>query len=164
MDVVIRTEGVSDAAGVRAVHEAAFDREDEAELVEAVRAARGETLSLVAARHGEIVGHVLFTPVRVGVQQAVGLGPLAVLPTVQGRGIGAALVREGLHHLFVAGHGAVVVLGSPEYYSRFGFRPAIELGVRWEHPAPEGAFQAIELRSGALSEGGIARYGPLFHA
>ena len=96
---------------------------------------------------------------------ALGLGPMAVLPTRQRQGIGSPLVRTGLAACRDAGHGCVVVLGHPEYYPRFGFTRASRHGVTWEHPAPDEAFMLVELRDGALGgRGGIVRYQPEFGA
>lgn len=163
MSLVIRTEGRDDAPRIRAVEIAAFGRTAEADLVDAVRAAHAGVLSLVAAWREQIVGHVLFTPVTVGPgAQAVGLGPLAVDPGYQRQGVGSALVREGLLRLGSLGHGAVVVLGEPRYYRRFGFATASSFGVRWERPVPDEVFMAMELRPRSLSTGGTVRYLPLF--
>src|SRR5688572_25279900 len=118
MQTIVRIEEPGDEDSIRAVERAAFGRDAEADLVDVVRDVGAALLSLVAVEGGEIVGHVLFTPVAVGRGAAVGLGPLAVLPSHQGRGIGSALVREGLTKLRAAGHGAVVVVGEPRYYRR----------------------------------------------
>jgi putative acetyltransferase len=146
------------------VNELAFGGAAEAEIVEALRGAGAVTLSLVADLGGEIVGHILFSPARVesarGEVQAVGLAPMAVLPDHQRRGVGTALVRAGLEWLRQRGHGAVIVLGHPTYYPRFGFVPASRFGVRWERPCPGEAFQALELVPGALRTGGVARFRP----
>jgi putative acetyltransferase len=164
MQTVVRTEEPGDEAGIRLVERAAFGRDAEADLVDAVRETGAALLSLVAADGGEIVGHVLFTPVAVGRGAAVGLGPLAVLPRHQGRGIGTALVREGLTKLRAAGHGAVIVVGEPRYYRRFGFVPASRYGVRWDRPVADEVFMALELRALALRDGGLVRYHPAFDA
>ena len=162
MQTIIRTEEPGDADGIRRVERAAFGREAEAELVDAVREMGAALLSLVAVEGGEIVGHALFTAVAVGSGAGVGLGPLAVPPEHQGRGIGSALVREGLTKLRAAGHGAVIVVGEPRYYRRFGFVPASRFGVRWDRPVPDEVFMALELRGGALREGGVVRYHAVF--
>jgi putative acetyltransferase len=75
----------------------------------------------------------------------MGLAPLAVAPSHQGRGIGSALVRAGLEACARAGAGAVVVLGEPQYYARFGFGAAAPLGIRSEYEVPEDAFMVVEL-------------------
>lgn len=98
--VTIREERPEDIAGIRHVNEAAFERAKEANLVDALRQADAITLSIVAELDGEIVGHILFTPVTIGSESArhpaVALGPMAVLPDYQGKGIGSRLVRAGL--------------------------------------------------------------------
>ena len=143
--------------------------------MDALRARGQATLSLVAVEGHRVVGHILFSPVTIesvgesGGESggepvaALGLGPMAVLPTRQRQGIGSLLVRTGLAACRDAGHGCVVVLGHPEYYPRFGFTRASRHGVTWEHPAPDEAFMLLELREGALGgRGGIVRYQPEF--
>ncbi|MEZ4241482.1 MAG: N-acetyltransferase [Myxococcota bacterium] len=158
----IRTEAPGDAPAIHEVERLAFGREAEAELVDAVREAGAGVLSLVGVWAGEVIGHVLFTPVSVGGGRGVALGPLAVHPDHQRQGVGTALVREGLRRLQTLGHGAVVVLGEPGYYRRFGFRPARAFGVSWDRPVPDEVFMALELRPQALAGGGIVRYHGLF--
>jgi putative acetyltransferase len=163
----IRAEEPGDAAGVRRVNELAFGAPAEADLVEALRARGVVTLSLVAVADGEVVGHILFTPVRdeTGADRpgAVGLAPMAVVPERQRQGIGSALVERGLRELTAAGHEFVIVLGHPTYYPRFGFAPAAHFDMQCEFDAPEEAFLALELREGALADWhGVARYQPEF--
>src|SRR5262245_48756412 len=125
-------------AAIRRVNEQAFGRSAEADLVDALRARGRISLSLVAERGGEVVGHILFSPVRVdsarGSIAGLGLAPMSVLPAHQRTGIGSLLVRAGLDECRRADHGWVVVLGHPEYYPRFGFVPARRHGLAWEHP------------------------------
>jgi putative acetyltransferase len=174
---LIRQEGPDDHAAIRRVNELAFGGPGEANLVDALRAAGAVTLSLVArigadigADSGaDIVGHILFSPVAIktsaGTSAAVGLAPMAVLPGRQRMGIGSRLVREGLAELGRRGHAAVIVLGHPDYYPRFGFEPASRFGLRWEHECPDQAFMARELRPGALAgPGGVVCYRPEFAA
>lgn len=167
MTVVVRPERAEDEAQIRQVNREAFGREGEAGLVDALRRAGAVTLSLVAVRQGQVVGHILFSPMTIQAEEetypAVGLGPLAILPRFQGQGIGSQLVEAGLAACRAAGHEIVIVLGHAGYYPRFGFRPASLYGVRWEHEAPDEAFMVIELRPGALTgKGGVARYHPAF--
>jgi putative acetyltransferase len=162
----IRRESPEDADQVRLVNMRAFDRPDEAALVDALRPTPG-AVSLVAVLDAHIVGHILFTPVQVERMKpaisAVGLAPMAVLPEHQRLGVGSALVRAGLDQCRALGHGFVVVVGHPGYYPRFGFVPASAKGLECEYPVPPEVFMVLELRAGALDEaGGLVRYRPEF--
>lgn len=93
----------------------------------------------------------------------LGLGPVAVLPALQGRGLGTLLIETCLERLRSEGHPAVVVVGHPGYYPRFGFLPARRWGLRMEMDVPDEAFMAIELTPGALRDvAGVVRYRPEF--
>lgn len=167
--LLLRGEQACDHAAIAALNEAAFGQPGEAALVDALRAHGALTLSLVAIANDELVGHIAFSPVTItgdgGVRQAIGLAPMAVAPAWQRRGVGTRLVREGLERLHAAGAPAVVVLGHRDYYPRFGFAPASRFGLRWEHPAPDAAFMALELLPGALTgAAGVVRYRPEFEA
>lgn len=161
--LVLREELEGDRAAIGAVNREAFGGAGEAELVDALRAAGVLVLSLVATVDDEVVGHVAFSPVTIegpgGRTDALGLAPMAVARGWQRRGVGTRLVAEGLERLRAAGHRAVVVLGHPGYYPRHGFRRASGFGLRWEHPARDEAFMAIELVAGALDGvEGVVRY------
>lgn len=166
----IRAEGPEDADGVRRVNLLAFGDPIEADLVERLHQADAVTLSLVAEDGGELVGHLLCSPVEIDPEEGgglptVGLGPMSVVPDRQREGIGSGLVRAALHELERLGRAAVVVLGHPGYYPRFGFVPASRFGLRCEFEAPDEAFMALELRPGALAgAGGVVRYRPEFSA
>ena len=93
----------------------------------------------------------------------MGLAPMAVLPERQRQGIGSALVREGLSAIERMGADAVVVLGHPAYYPRFGFKPAATYGLRSEYDVPDDVFMALELRPGVLEDiKGKVKYAPAF--
>jgi putative acetyltransferase len=168
--LVIRPERPGDAAGIRGVHRGAFPTPAEADLVEALRATRLLSLSLVADRGGEIVGHVGFSPVTLPAHEApgraagLGLAPLGVLPACQRAGAGSALVTAGLAAARAAGAGFVVLLGDPGYYHRFGFAAA----ARWRLCDEYGGgphLQVVELAPGAIPPvGGLIRYAPPFAA
>jgi putative acetyltransferase len=158
--VSIRDERPGDEAAIRAVVAAAFGREAEAMLVDEVRAIGVGLCSLVAVDGGRIVGHVLFTPATVGARDAALLGPLSVAPAHQGRGVGAALVRAGVARMAERGAGAVVLVGSPGYYSRFGFVP----GAARTAAADSEHVLALALRSGVLDGGLPLVWHPLFDA
>ena len=133
--IQIEKEQPDDIDGIRQVNLAAFDGSGEADVVDQLRAACPNFLSLVAKSEGSIVGHILFTPVQIvkdagGLIEGMGLAPMAVLPDYQGRGIGSALVREGLRRLDSANVPFVIVLGHPSFYPRFGFERASKFNVR----------------------------------
>ena len=166
---VIRGEKEGDRQGVRRVNETAFGQPAEADLVDALRSAGAAEGSLVAEADGQIVGHILFSPVSIAEAGEsliiAGLAPMAVLPSYQRRGIGSLLVKQGLEDCRKAGVQAVVVLGHPDYYPRFGFRRASYWGLQNEFGAPDEAFMALELTSNALSgSAGMVRYHPAFKA
>lgn len=163
----VRTEKTEDISAVRRVNKLAFGRADEAVLVDRLRLAAQPQISLVAVENGQVVGHIFFSPVFVESAgsdfAAMGLAPMAVLPERQNQGIGSLLVREGLKECQRLGCDAVVVLGHPEYYPRFGFVPASRKGVRCEYPVPDEAFMLIELTPDALSgQHGLVKYRPEF--
>jgi putative acetyltransferase len=133
---------------------AAFGREGEAALVDQLRGA-ASMFSFVAVESEQIVGHICFSPVAIigecaGDLLVLGLAPVAVLPEYQRQGIGSLLIQHGLEECTRLGFKAVVVLGSPAYYPRFGFIPAKEKGLGCEYPVPDEAFMVSELESGAL--------------
>ncbi|HLG12329.1 MAG TPA: N-acetyltransferase [Dehalococcoidia bacterium] len=165
--LIIREETASDSEAVLRVERDAFGEDGEARLVEALRAAGRVLLSLVAELDGDIVGHVLFSPMTIEAEgaayAAVCLGPLAVATVHQRQGIGGKLMETGLAELRSAGHRAVFLLGHPSYYPRFGFRPAREFDVHFEDDRD--AFMAIELYPGALAGvAGKAKFAPEFDA
>lgn len=148
----MRPEVAADRAAVGDVVAAAFGRADEAELVERLRDACPDAVSLVAVVEDEIVGHVMMTPVHVGTVAGAALAPLAVRPSRQRCGIGAALVRAGLAAAGSGGAAFVVVLGDPAYYGRFGFAPAAPAGLLCPFPGvPDAAWQALPLKPAALA-------------
>lgn len=136
----IRPETSDDIPAVRRVHEAAFERPDEADIVDRLRDRAARYLALVAVSEGEIVGHIAFSPVIMSPPHpslsALGLAPMAVLPAHQQRGVGATLVREGLEACRDTGTDAVFVLGHPDYYPRFGFESAAARGIGNAYGAP----------------------------
>jgi len=162
--VMIRAEEPNDDEAISEVHVRAFGGTVEAAVVESLRGRGALLASLVALVRDRVVGHVALSPVEVGgvERAAVALGPLAVDPDYQGRGIGALLVDGFLQHCRVRDEGLVVVLGYPGYYGRFGFVPAEAFGLHYQDAGE--AFQALEVRTGAAAGlSGEVRYHPAFY-
>ena len=163
--MTIREERLTDHEQIHVVNEAAFERPDEADLVENLRTEGAVLLSLVAEVEGRVVGHILFSRMFVetarGSIDAVALAPMAVLPDHQGRRIGCELVRRGLDELRDRGERIVIVLGHEHYYPRFGFSP--DKARHLSSPFPPEAYMALELQSGALDGvAGRVRYARAF--
>jgi putative acetyltransferase len=154
----VRPEQPGDGAAVRLVHERAFGRPQEADLVDALRALDGfePRLSLVADDGGRIVGHVLFTELAVGGATALVLAPLAVDPAHQGCGVGGKLVRDGLDVARHLGFQAVLVLGDTAYYRRFGFEPAALHGIRSPYDDAGDSFMVVGLGEAPAPSGWAA--------
>jgi putative acetyltransferase len=164
----VRAETPADYPAVRRVNELAFGGRAEADLVDALRESASPCLSLVAVGGERVVGHVFFSPVEVvgdgPPSAATALGPMAVLPDLQRRGVGSLLVREGLQACLRAGRTLVFVVGHPDYYPRFGFAPARPRGFACEYDVPEEVFMLAELAPGAAGgRSGLVKYHPAFN-
>ena len=152
--MLIRTEEETDRAAVHDVNAAAFETPAEAQLVDALREEAQPVVSLVAEDNGKIVGHIMFSPVSLSGHPnlgVMGLAPMAVVPDYQRKGVGSALIGAGLDRCRQLGFAAVIVLGHPGYYPRFGFSPSSRFGIDSEYQVPEEVFMAMELQPGALS-------------
>lgn len=129
----IDDEGTGDAAAIRALVTKAFRSAPhasgtEAQIVDRLRDAGALSLSLVAREQDGILGHLAASPVRIGDASGwFGIGPLAVRPDRQSRGIGSALMGAALARLRRQGAKGVILVGDPAYYARFGF--AADLGL-----------------------------------
>lgn len=149
----LRAATAADHEAIRRVVTAAFGQADEANLVADLRAGGDVRLEAVAEDGGEIVGHLLYGELRVetptGPASGWFLAPLAVVPPMQRRGIGSALVRNTLATAAAAGARFVIVLGEPEYYGRFGFNASLAAPLESPYAGPY--FQALELVPGALA-------------
>jgi putative acetyltransferase len=151
--VDIRPETPEDAKAIAEVVAAAFGRELEATLVQAIRACDRfvPDLSLVALVEAQVVGHIMFSYAdlvgEADVWRVLLLSPLAVLPEFQRRGVGSALVKGALRVADERHEPLVIVEGIPAYYPRLGFKRAQTIGIEPPHPVPDGAFLAIPLSS-----------------
>jgi putative acetyltransferase len=157
--IVIRSERDADINAIAEVTAAAFytleiSNHTEQFIIEALRAARALTVSLVAELDGRVVGHVAFSPLTIsdGAANWYGLGPVSVLPEFQRQGIGKALIREGLSRLKVMGAGGCCLVGHPEYYVKFGFQNMPELVLEG---VPPGVFFGLSF-DGHIPRGSVA--------
>lgn len=168
-DVVIREREPADDDAIRHLNDTAFGGTDESKLIGDLRAARLAAVELVAVEDNEIVGHILFSALATTMGPepipTLALAPVAVRPDRQRSGIGSELIRTGLTLARQREWWAVIVLGHPEYYPRFGF--SAELARQLKAPFSGEAFMALELVPGALggadgSEEGLVVYPPAF--
>jgi putative acetyltransferase len=177
--IEVRTELPGDFAEISAVVASAFEREEEARLVEALRELPGfdPRLSLVAvdsrSAAEQIIGHILFTDILIrrvneSAVRAVALAPVAVVPDWQRRGIGSRLTAAGLAACRARGDRWVIVVGHADFYPRFGFRSARARGLEVPFPVEDASFMVCDLASDAsdssTSIAGMVEYPPPFLA
>jgi len=136
--VSIRQEQPEDIAAIHNINETAFGQPAEAGIVDSIRSACQDTVSIVAVDDDHVVGHIFFSPVTVSGENSnlhgMGLAPMAVLPERQNQGIGSMLVKAGIEAMRNRNCPFIIVLGHPAYYPRFGFGNASEHGLscQWE--------------------------------
>ena len=174
--VIVREQQADDYEAIRNVYSEAFRRPrfrrpqnpgsvaPEVGLFEALWEA-GDAIpefSFTALTDSGVVGHVTASNATVATDPVVAVGPIGVLPDRQGSGIGSALMDALLAAADAAGVPLIVLLGAPQYYSRFGFRPAKELGVIPPEPEWGDAFQARPLTAYTESVAGRFQYAPAF--
>jgi putative acetyltransferase len=165
----IRDELSSDIENIWEIKIDAFETEDEPILVNALRSSGCTYISLVAESEDKVVGHILFTPVELSGNKnnlkIMGLAPMAVSSQYQNKGIGSKLVKAGLERCKSLGYDAVVVLGHPNYYPRFGFIPSVKFGIKSEYEVPDEVFMILELVQGSLkNHKGIIKYHEAFNS
>ena len=163
MSFRVQPESPEDSEGIRAVHVAAFPTPVEADLVEMLREDRDSEISLVAKVDAQVVGHVVLSRMQAEgdgrTYRALGLGPVAVIPELQGRGVGGALIEEAMRLAEQRGEEIVFLLGEPDYYCRFGFLS--EAAAPFASPYAGPYFMAKSFGS-PLPATGTAAYAPAF--
>jgi putative acetyltransferase len=167
MALIIRTEQEHDQKEVAHITQQAFAGKDEVTLVERLRKSGVPIISLVAEKDHTLVAHILFSPVTlenstVAISIAV-LAPMAILPTWQNRGIGSKLVEAGLVECKEAGYEAIVVLGHPQFYTRFGFVSSVAHNIHSEYDVPPEVFMIKPLTEKPLEDcEGTIKYHQVF--
>lgn len=134
MSIQIRPEQSQDIAAIELITVAAFRNAAHAShteqfIVRALRSSGQLSVSLVAVEHGNVIGHVALSPIAIssGVPNWYGLGPISVSPTHQGQGVGSRLITQALARIRTLDASGCVVLGDPDYYAKFGFKPVRSL-------------------------------------
>lgn len=167
----IRPELPGEDSAIGAVHGMAFEELDkpgrapvEVALVEQLRASEAwlPDLSLVAVADDRVIGHVVCSRAQVEQVPALGLGPIGIIPAVQGNGIGSLLMQRVIAAADAMGEPLIGLLGSPAYYSRFGFVPALDLAVIAPDPEWGEYFQVRTLSSYRPTITGRFRYAEAF--
>jgi len=165
-NIKVRPEAMEDIPAIRIIEEAAFERLAEANLVDLCRERGNAALSLVAVEADRIMGHILFTPVKLDPPHpgwnGLGIGPVAVLPEFQRRGIGSRLMTIGLEICRQHGYDFIVLIGDPAYYCHFGFIPGREFGLSSDYGDGD-EFQVREMTPGVLrGANAVVKYVPEF--
>ena len=165
----IRQENIEDYEDVYNVVKIAFERAEhsdgnEQDLVVALRKSENfiQKLSLVAIKDNKIVGYILFTKIKIVKNTELALAPLAVWPEYQRQGIGRKLIEKGHEVAKKLGYHYSVVLGSENYYPRFGYVPAVKYGIKAPFEVPSKNFMAIKLNDTNKEIKGIVKYGKEF--
>ena len=163
--VEIRQENKNDYEEIYDVVKTAFETAEhsdgnEQDLVVALRNSDSfiPELSLVAIKDNKIVGHILFTKIKIGNHEELALAPLAVLPEYQKQGIGSKLIQQGHKIAKELGYHYSIVLGSETYYPKFGYVPAIQYGIKAPFEVSNENFMAIKLNDTDAEIKGTVKY------
>ncbi|MBT3180122.1 MAG: N-acetyltransferase [Candidatus Marinimicrobia bacterium] len=162
----IRKENINDYSDVYNLNKATFEEDEEAKLVDLLRKSSAfiPELSLVAIIDKKIVGHILFTKIKIiddkgNKNESLALAPMAVVPSLQKKGIGGQLIKTGLEKARKLNFESVIVLGHEKYYPRFGFKPTKQWGITAPWDVPTNVFMGIELvTDGFRNVKGIVQY------
>ncbi len=161
---MIRDARTREQPAIRAIVTHAFGRADEANLVEQLHADGDALFELVAGDDIALRGHALYSRLSIErdgeILAAAALAPVSVLPAFQRQGLGGALIEAGNARCAELGLKAILVLGHPDYYPRFGFTADAALSLDAQFSGP--SFMALELEAGVLSRGGRVRYARAF--
>lgn len=161
---MIRHARTADHPAIREINEAAFATPGEARLIEALRASGDVMFELVAETDGAAAGHILFSRLWADRTELIAaLAPMAVRPEHQRRGLGGRLIQAGIETCREFGAHAIIVLGHPDYYPRFGFSAAAASRISSPYSGSP-AFMALELERGTLAEPMIVAYPDAFAA
>lgn len=175
MNISLRQEQLKDYPKTEALIEQAFRNEEMSDqqehlLVQRIRRSDAfiPELSIVAVnQQNEMIGQILFSKITIEnkdqVTESLALAPVSIHPDYQKQGIGSMLMNRGLKNAKESGYTSVIVLGHPDYYPRFGFKPASLWGIEAPFDVPEEAFMALELEKDAFKNvSGVVQYSEAF--
>jgi putative acetyltransferase len=153
--ITIRKEEEKDHKQIFEVNKLAFQQENEGKLIEKIRKNENfiPELSIVAEIDNRIVGHILFSKIKIvgkSVYESLALAPMAVIPEFQRKGIGSELVKKGINKAKKLGFDSIIVIGHKEYYPKFGFQNASRWNIKCPFEVPDEVFMAIELTEKAF--------------
>ena len=152
--MLIRQEGRTDYKRIRELNDGAFGSTEESQLIDKLRTDGSVLLSLVAEEQEDMVGHILFSRIHLEAAGAaaigvVGLAPMCVSSVHQKKGVGGALIQQGLRILRQRGESAVFVVGHKRYFPKFGFSPELARQFQCEYAGE--SFLALELQPGWMA-------------
>ena len=167
--IEIRQESQKDYEEVYMVVKTAFETAEhsdgnEQDLVVALRNSDSfiPELSLVAVKEDKIVGYILFTKIKIENHEEIALAPLAVLPEYQKQGIGSMLIEQGHKIAKKLGYHYSIVLGSENYYPKFGYIPATQYGIQAPFEVANENFMAMKLNDTDIEITGVVQYAKEF--
>jgi len=164
MNITIRKEEENDSIQIYEVNKLAFQQENEGKLIEKIRKSENfiPELSMVAELDKKIVGHILFSKIKIVGEsdyESLALAPIAVIPEFQKKGIGSELIKKGMDKAKEQGFDSIIVLGHKEYYPKFGFQRASRWDIKCPFEVPDDVFMAIELtEKGLEGKAGTVKY------
>ena len=164
MNITIRREEDNDHIQIYEVNKLAFQQENEGKLIAKIRKSENfiPELSIVAELDNRIVGHILFSKIKIAGDsdyESLALAPMAVIPEFQKKRIGSELIKKGMDKAKELGFDSIIVLGHKEYYPKFGFQRASKWDIKCPFEVPDEVFMAIELTEKALEgKAGTVKY------
>jgi putative acetyltransferase len=159
--MLIRKEKEKDFDQIRNINDICFAGEYESKLIDNLRKGSNFILSLVAEKNGKIIGHIMYSRIKIRDTYSTTLAPMCVLPEYQKQGIGTKLIRESINYLKEMKEKSIIVLGHTDFYSRSGFEKASNFGVKFPFKIADELFMAMELEEGSLTAG-VVEYGEEF--
>ncbi len=167
--MIIREDNDQEIEEIKNVVKKAFENAEHSDgsehlLVEALRSSENfiKKLSLVAVEDNIIIGYILFTKIKIGKDEELALAPLAVLPEFQRKGVGKALIKEGHKIAKEFGYHFSVVLGSENYYPKFGYSAASKWDIKAPFEVDDKNYMAKKLCNGAYKVCGTVEYAKEF--